>query len=77
MSAPQSLLEFAPPHGWYGPPNSRRFHYFTNEAGRSLCGKWLVFSWSADLIDVAYGPANGDCAACKRLLEKAKADAST
>lgn len=54
-------------HGWYGPPNSRRWHYFGDD-GRSLCGKWLVVAWDAALIDKAYGPANGDCAACERKL---------
>lgn len=54
--------------GWYGPPNSRRFHYFRE--GRSLCGKWLVFADMSDLWDCALGPANGDCSACKKALEK-------
>ena len=58
--------------GWYGPPNSRRFHYFGPNGAHSLCGKWLVLAWSADLIDIAYGPANGDCAACKAKLASRK-----
>lgn len=53
------------PRGWYGPPNSRRWHYIGTD-GRSLCGKWLVPSWSPHLVDRAYGPASGDCAECKK-----------
>lgn len=53
--------------GWYGPPNSRRWHYIGPDA-RSLCGKWLVPGWNATLIDKAFGPANGDCATCKAKL---------
>ena len=63
--------------GWYGPPNSRRWHYITSDDGRSLCGKWLVIAWSADLIDRAYGPANGDCAACKSKLAARSAGGDT
>lgn len=53
--------------GWYGPPTSRRFHYFRN--GRSLCGKWFVLA-SDDKIawGRALGPADGDCAACKKKV---------
>lgn len=54
--------------GWYGPPNSRRFHYF--RGGRALCGKWMVFMADAEIpYDCAYGPASGDCATCKKKLE--------
>lgn len=53
--------------GWYGPPKSRRFHYFESD-GRSLCGKWLVLAWGQYLVDLALGPASGDCAACKKKL---------
>jgi hypothetical protein len=58
--------------GWYGPPNSRRWHYF--RGGRSLCQKWAVFMSDEDIpYDKAFGPADGDCAACKRALDKAPA----
>lgn len=56
--------------GWYGPPTSRRWHYIADD-GRSLCGKWLVPAWGDSLVDKAFGPADGDCAACKRKLERA------
>lgn len=53
--------------GWYGPSNSRRFHYFGSD-GRSLCGFWRAIPWSAELVDIAVGPANGKCPPCKRKL---------
>jgi hypothetical protein len=53
--------------GWYGPPASRRYHWFGVD-GRSLCGKWFVRAWRGELVDVAVGPAQGDCAACSREL---------
>lgn len=60
----------APVEGWYGPPNSRRWHYFTDVDGKSLCNKWLVLAPIAEVVGRAYGPADGDCAACKKALDK-------
>lgn len=57
--------------GWYGPPTSRRWHYIVGADARSLCGKWFVPAWSEELIDKSYGPANGDCTACKKALAAA------
>lgn len=61
--------------GWYGPPNSRRWHFIA-EDGRSLCGKWLVLSWGPSLVDHSNGPANGDCAACEKKLESEEASSA-
>ena len=63
------------PRGWYGPPTSRRWHFIGPDS-RSLCRKWLVPAWSDELIDRAYGPANGDCASCKAKLEASTAAAA-
>lgn len=56
-----------PTQGWYGPPTSRRWHFIGADA-RSLCGRWFVPAWGPEHVDRAYGPANGDCAACKKKL---------
>lgn len=58
--------------GWYGPPRSRKFHYFRN--ARSLCGKWMVFVADSQVPwGVALGPATQDCAACTKKLSEAAA----
>lgn len=63
------------PNRWYGPGNSTRFHYFDADL-RSLCRKWMLW---ADPVDrgrewgMAEGNATGDCADCKRRVEKMEA----
>jgi hypothetical protein len=58
--------------GWAFLWNSKKWHYFRD--GRSLCGRWMCFSYDVDEKEKIDSPDN--CAACKRKrlkeLEKAK-----
>lgn len=60
--------------GWFGPEGSRRFHYFTGDPLRSLCGKWMLWA-HPESVGSEWGRAldfacNGDCVECDRRLAK-------
>ena len=51
--------------GWGFPLNSRKAHYFNNDA-RSLCGKWMYFGTLED----SNHNSPDNCAKCRRKLQK-------
>lgn len=61
------------PNRWFGPQGSKRYHYFGDDL-RSLCGKWMLWkdpvSVGIDWGMAIGGGATGDCAECKRRVEK-------
>lgn len=61
-----------PNEGWWWPLNARKAHYMVS--ARSLCGKWGTF------LNPDYAQGNDDspdnCARCRRLLAKRKAERS-
>lgn len=59
------------PAGWSRPLNSKKHHYFEEGSSESICGKWLFFGGSRE-PDTFESP--DDCAACRKKLNKAKAN---
>lgn len=54
-----------PDEGWFGPRDSRKFHYF--RAGRSLCRKW---GFPGPLQPDTGKTTPDDCAECSKRLSR-------
>jgi len=52
--------------GWTWLINSRKWHYFVN--GRSLCGKFMLFS--IPKLEQGNNNSPDNCMACRKKLEK-------
>jgi hypothetical protein len=56
--------------GWTYLLNSRKWHYFTDEENKSLCGKFMLLSLPE--LEQGNDESPDNCAACKRALAKRK-----
>jgi len=55
--------------GWTWLSNSRKWHYFVD--GRSLCGRFMLFSTSG--LEQGNDTSTDNCMACMKALEKRNA----
>ena len=57
--------------GWVKLFDAKKWHYFADN-GKSLCGKWMVFTVPKDADQEDDHSEN--CAECKRKLKKIRGD---